>query len=144
MWVKLRRTQFEQMSSGLAPTMDIARCNRHVSNVAEGAQADHVARRRALHHEAAQGRDDADEWRAAMQALLLVAERNGPTMLARIGMSALQSQSNLKQLSRSFCAMATFVRVTREPSGDFIFVNMVAFRCLASGCRRLRLWPDGG
>jgi hypothetical protein len=29
---------------------------------------------------------DADEWRAAMQALLLVAERNGPTMLARIGM----------------------------------------------------------
>jgi hypothetical protein len=29
---------------------------------------------------------DADEWQAAMQALLLVAERNGPTMLARIGM----------------------------------------------------------
>jgi hypothetical protein len=29
---------------------------------------------------------DADEWRAAMQAMLLVAERNGPTMLARIGM----------------------------------------------------------
>jgi hypothetical protein len=25
---------------------------------------------------------DADEWRAAIQALLLVAERNGPTMLA--------------------------------------------------------------
>jgi hypothetical protein len=29
---------------------------------------------------------DAPEWQAAMQALLLVAERNGPTMLARIGM----------------------------------------------------------
>ena len=29
---------------------------------------------------------DADEWQAAMQALLLVADRNGPTMLARIGM----------------------------------------------------------
>jgi hypothetical protein len=29
---------------------------------------------------------DADEWRAAMEALLLVAERNCPTMLARIGM----------------------------------------------------------
>jgi hypothetical protein len=29
---------------------------------------------------------DTDEWRAAMEALLLVAERNGPTMLARIGM----------------------------------------------------------
>jgi hypothetical protein len=29
---------------------------------------------------------DAPEWQAAMQALLLVAERNGPTTLARIGM----------------------------------------------------------
>jgi hypothetical protein len=28
---------------------------------------------------------DADEWQAAMQALLLVAEQDGPTMLARIG-----------------------------------------------------------
>jgi hypothetical protein len=32
---------------------------------------------------------DADEWQAAVQALLLVAERNGPTMLARIGMMRL-------------------------------------------------------
>ena len=28
---------------------------------------------------------DADEWQAAMQALLLVAEHNGPMMFARIG-----------------------------------------------------------
>jgi hypothetical protein len=28
---------------------------------------------------------DADEWQAAMQALLLVAERDGPTMFACIG-----------------------------------------------------------
>jgi hypothetical protein len=28
---------------------------------------------------------DADEWQAAMQALLLVAEQDGPTMFARIG-----------------------------------------------------------
>jgi hypothetical protein len=28
---------------------------------------------------------DAPEWQAAMEALLLVAERNGPTMFARIG-----------------------------------------------------------
>ncbi len=28
---------------------------------------------------------DAPEWQAAMQALLLVAEHDGPTMLARIG-----------------------------------------------------------
>jgi hypothetical protein len=29
---------------------------------------------------------DAPEWQAAMEALLLVAEHNGPTMFARIGM----------------------------------------------------------
>jgi hypothetical protein len=29
---------------------------------------------------------DAEEWQAAMQALLLVAETDGPTMFARIGM----------------------------------------------------------
>jgi hypothetical protein len=28
---------------------------------------------------------DADEWQAAMQALMLVVEQNGPTMFARIG-----------------------------------------------------------
>jgi hypothetical protein len=28
---------------------------------------------------------DADEWQAAMQALLLVAEQDGPTMFTRIG-----------------------------------------------------------
>jgi hypothetical protein len=28
---------------------------------------------------------DADEWQAAIQALLLVAEHDGPTMFARIG-----------------------------------------------------------
>jgi hypothetical protein len=28
---------------------------------------------------------DAEEWQSAMEALLLVAEHNGPTMLARIG-----------------------------------------------------------
>jgi hypothetical protein len=28
---------------------------------------------------------DAEEWQAAMQALLLVAERDGPTMFGRIG-----------------------------------------------------------
>ncbi len=28
---------------------------------------------------------DAKEWQAAMEALLLVAEKNGPTMFARIG-----------------------------------------------------------
>ena len=36
---------------------------------------------------------DADEWRAGMQALLLVADHDGPTMFARIGVKrALQRQ----------------------------------------------------
>jgi hypothetical protein len=37
---------------------------------------------------------EADEWQAAMQALLLVAENDGPAMFARIGiMRALQRES---------------------------------------------------
>ncbi|MGV7219647.1 hypothetical protein [Bradyrhizobium sp. UFLA05-112] len=41
---------------------------------------------------------DAPEWQAAMEALILVAENGGPTMLARIGiMRALnRSRPNLK------------------------------------------------
>jgi len=30
---------------------------------------------------------DADEWQAAVEALLLVVELNGPTMMARIGVT---------------------------------------------------------
>ena len=33
LWVNLRRTQFEQLSSGLPLKADIARYGRHVSNV---------------------------------------------------------------------------------------------------------------
>ena len=37
---------------------------------------------------------DAPEWQAAMQALILVADHDGPTMLARIGvMRALRARS---------------------------------------------------
>src|ERR1700681_4691598 len=35
-WVKLRKTQCEQMSSGLPLKADIAQCSRHVSKVPEG------------------------------------------------------------------------------------------------------------
>ena len=45
--------------------------------------AHHPPRRGNLHHKMAE--HDAPEWQAAMEALLLVAERGGPTMLARIG-----------------------------------------------------------
>jgi hypothetical protein len=43
------------------------------------------ARRCDLHHEIAQAEHDAEPWQAAMEALLLVAEHDGPTMFARIG-----------------------------------------------------------
>jgi hypothetical protein len=42
---------------------------------------------------------DAEEWQAAMEALMLVAERDGPTMFARIGvMKAL----NRRRVERAF------------------------------------------
>ncbi len=41
---------------------------------------------------------DLDEWQAAVEALLLVVELNGPTMMARIGMMrALISRDNLDE-----------------------------------------------
>ena len=43
------------------------------------------ARLRRLHYQASQGRPCNTEWQAAMQAPMLVAEHNGPTMFARIG-----------------------------------------------------------
>jgi hypothetical protein len=36
---------------------------------------------------------DADEWQAAMEALLLVAEHDGPAMFARIGVMRAQAES---------------------------------------------------
>ncbi len=39
----------------------------------------------ALHHKLPKAEHDAKEWQAAMEALLLVAERNGPTMFPQIG-----------------------------------------------------------
>jgi hypothetical protein len=44
---------------------------------------------------------DADEWQAAMEALLLVAEHDGPTMFARIGvMRALQRHEEAAPATR--------------------------------------------
>jgi hypothetical protein len=44
---------------------------------------------------------DADEWQAAMQALILVAEHNGPTMFARIGVFAVVKwSSNCQTITR--------------------------------------------
>jgi hypothetical protein len=44
---------------------------------------------------------DAPEWQAAMEALLLVAEHNGPTMFARIGvMRALNRRERVFSSSR--------------------------------------------
>ncbi len=45
---------------------------------------------------------DAPEWQAAMEALILVAERDGPTMLARIGvMRALNRHDAVREFDPS-------------------------------------------
>jgi hypothetical protein len=49
------------------------------------APAPHLEGCRHLHHEAAGTEHSAPVWRAAMEALILVAETGGPTMLARVG-----------------------------------------------------------
>jgi hypothetical protein len=41
---------------------------------------------------------DAKEWQAAMQALLLVAEHDGPTMLARIGVMKALNRQQVREL----------------------------------------------
>jgi hypothetical protein len=40
----------------------------------------------------AKAEHDAEEWQAAVEALLLVAELNGPTMMARIGVLRFEPQ----------------------------------------------------
>jgi hypothetical protein len=45
----------------------------------------HAPRGGTLDHKTAERRTDTEEFRAAMQALLLVAEHDGPTMFAQIG-----------------------------------------------------------
>ena len=47
--------------------------------------ARHAPRRAQLIIKLPKAERDADEWQAAMQALMLVAEQDGPTMFARIG-----------------------------------------------------------
>jgi hypothetical protein len=40
---------------------------------------------------------DADEWQAAMQALILVAESGGPTMFARIGIMQALNRHHVRE-----------------------------------------------
>jgi hypothetical protein len=41
------------------------------------------------------------EWQAAMQALMLVAERDGPTMLARIGVMRALNRGHVREFNTS-------------------------------------------
>src|SRR5450755_2509358 len=59
----------------------------------DGEVVGHAARRRRIHHRTAKAEHDADEWQAAMEALLLVAEHDGPAMFARIGVMRAQAES---------------------------------------------------
>ena len=57
-----------------------------MANTASGWRpAPHLDGCRQLHHEAAERRAPAPKRQAAMEALILVAENGGPTILARIG-----------------------------------------------------------
>ena len=44
---------------------------------------------------------DADEWQAAMQAQWLVAEHNGPTMFARIGVMRALDRGHVREFDTS-------------------------------------------
>ena len=44
---------------------------------------------------------DRSEWRAAMEALILVAERGGPTMFARIGMMRAINRHRVREFDTS-------------------------------------------
>ena len=44
---------------------------------------------------------DADEWQAAMEALLLVAEQGGPPMLARIGIMRALNRGYVREFNSS-------------------------------------------
>jgi hypothetical protein len=44
---------------------------------------------------------DAPEWQAAMEALLLVAERDGPTMFARIGIMRALNRNVVREFNSS-------------------------------------------
>jgi hypothetical protein len=44
---------------------------------------------------------DADEWQAAMQALLLVAEQDGPPMFARIGIMRALNRGHIREFNTS-------------------------------------------
>jgi len=44
---------------------------------------------------------DADEWQAALQTLLLVAEQDGPTMLARLGIMRASNRNVVREFDSS-------------------------------------------
>jgi hypothetical protein len=44
---------------------------------------------------------DADEWQAAMQALLLAAEQDGPPMFARIGIMRALNRGHIREFNTS-------------------------------------------
>jgi hypothetical protein len=44
---------------------------------------------------------DAEEWQAAMQALILVAEHDGPTIFARIGVMKALNRGHVREFNPS-------------------------------------------
>jgi hypothetical protein len=84
----------QQGLASLMPDKGMAAAFRRSDPVAEGPEASQAPRRRALHHQLPKAEHDAEEWQTAMEALLRVADHDGPTMFARIGVMQALNRSN--------------------------------------------------
>jgi hypothetical protein len=71
---------------------------------------------------------DAAEWQAAMQALLLVAEHGGPTMLARIGVMLALNRRVERDIEMSALQSFPAIRLFKLQSETQNFVSVVACR----------------
>src|SRR6202047_2987942 len=59
----------------------------------------HTGGCRPLHYKASEGGAQAEEWQAAMEALILVATSGGPTMLARIGVMRALNRGHVREFN---------------------------------------------
>jgi|SRR5256885_3020718 hypothetical protein len=94
------------ITSGLPLLADNFRAGQHVSKV-PNADVFSLAWGTACRHAARyiiklpKAEHDAEEWQAAMQALILVAEHDGPTIFARIGVMKALNRGHVREFNPS-------------------------------------------
>ena len=69
--------------------------------IAQGQKADHLADAALYITKLPKAEHDAKEWQAAMEALLLVAEHDGPTMFSRIGVMRALNRGHVREFDTS-------------------------------------------